>query len=114
MSTYFLYECSLGYALFEILGYEEVSQNAEEFQQSIMDYKKVSKIIKKIAFMPFKTSEQALENTKMVNDTQISDELKSFLQEYFPKLRRIPTINNGLQESFKTYKKNSFYAFYHK
>ena len=87
MSTYFLYECSLGYALFEILGYEEVSQNAEEFQQSIMDYKKVSKIIKKIAFMPFKTSEQALENTKMVNDTQISDELKSFLQEYFPKTK---------------------------
>ena len=85
MSTYFLYECSLGYALFEILGYEEVSQNAEEFQQSIMDYKKVSKIIKKIAFMPFKTSEQALENTKMVNDCEISPELKSFLKEYFPK-----------------------------
>ena len=85
MSTYFLYECSLGYALFEILGYEEVTQNSEEFQQSIMDYKKVSKIIKKIAFMPFKTSEQALENTKMVNDCQISPELKSFLKEYFPK-----------------------------
>ena len=85
MSTYFLYECSLGYALFEILGYEEISQNSEEFQQSIMDYKKVSKIIKKVAFMPFKTSEQALENTKMVNDCQISDELKSFIKENFPK-----------------------------
>ena len=85
MSTYFLYECSLGYALFEILGYEEISQNSEEFQQSIMDYKKVSKIIKKVAFMPFKTSEQALENTKMVNDCLISDELKSFLKENFPK-----------------------------
>ena len=85
MSTYFLYECSLGYALFEILGYEEVSQNSEEFQQSIMDFKKVSKIIKKIAFMPFKTSEQALENTKMVNDCELSPELKSFLKEYFPK-----------------------------
>jgi len=85
MSTYFLYECSLGYALFEILGYEEITQNSEEFQQSIMDYKKVSKIIKKIAFMPFKTSEQALENTKMVNDCEISPELKSFLKEYFPK-----------------------------
>ena len=46
MSTYFLYECSLGYALFEIQGYEEISQNSEEFQQSIMDYKKVSKIIR--------------------------------------------------------------------
>ena len=85
MSTYFLYECSLGYALFEILGYEEISQNSEEFQQSIMDFKKVSKIIKKIAFMPFKTSEQALENTKMVNDCELSPELKSFLKEYFPK-----------------------------
>ena len=85
MSTYFLYESSLGYALFEIVGYEEISQKSEEFQQSIMDYKKVSKIIKKVAFMPFKTSEQALENTKMVNDCQISDELKSFLKENFPK-----------------------------
>ncbi len=35
--------------------------------------------------MPFKTSEQALENTKMVNDCLISDELKSFLKENFPK-----------------------------
>ena len=85
MSTYFLYECSLGYALFEIIGYEEISQSSEEFQQSIMDYKKVSKIIKKVAFMPFKTSEQALENTKMVNDCQISDELSAFLKENFPK-----------------------------
>ena len=90
MSTYFLYECSLGYALFEILGYEEISNNSEEFQQSIMDYKKVSKIIKKIAFMPFKTSEEALENTKMVNDLQISDELKSFLKENFPKSKSDP------------------------
>jgi len=85
MSTYFLFECSLGYALFEIIGYEEISQNSEEFQQSIMDYKKVSKIIKKVAFMPFKTSEQALENTKMVNDCQISDELTAFLKENFSK-----------------------------
>ena len=85
MSTYFLYECSLGYALFEIVGYEEISQKSEEFQQSIMDYKKVSKIIKKVAFMPFKTSEQALENTKMVNDCLISEELKSFIKENFPK-----------------------------
>ena len=45
-----------------------------------MDYKKVSKIIKKMAFMLFKTSEQAIENTKMVNDCLISDELKSFLK----------------------------------
>ena len=85
MSTYFLYECSLGYALFEILGYEEISQSSEEFQQSIMDFKKVSKLIKKIAFMPFTTSEQALENTKKVNDCELSPELESFLNEYFPK-----------------------------
>ena len=35
--------------------------------------------------MPFTTSEQALENTKMVNDCELSPELESFLNEYFPK-----------------------------
>ena len=84
MSTYFLFECSLGYALFEVKGYEEVSKNSQEFQQSIMDYKKVSKIIQKVAFMPFKTSEEALENTKAVNDCIVTKELKSFLKENFP------------------------------
>ena len=100
MSTYFLYECSLGYALFEILGYEEISQNSEEFQQSIMDYKKVSKIIKKVAFMPFKTSEQALENTKMVNDCQISEELESFLKENFPKSKSSPNRLGSVDKNF--------------
>ena len=84
MSTYFLFECSLGYALFEVKGYEEVSKNSQEFQQSIMDYKKVSKIIQKVAFMPFTTSEEALENTKAVNDCVVTKELKSFLKENFP------------------------------
>lgn len=27
MSTYFLYDCSVGYVLFEIKGYEDISQN---------------------------------------------------------------------------------------
>ena len=100
MSTYFLYECSLGYALFEIQGYEEISQNSEEFQQSIMDYKKVSKIIKKVAFMPFKTSEQALENTKMVNDCQISEELESFLKENFPKSKSSQNRLGSVDKNF--------------
>ena len=84
MSIYFLYECSLGYALFEIKEYEEISQNSKEFQQSIMDYKKVSQIIKKVNFLPFKTSEEALENAKDVNDNIISETLKSFLKTNFP------------------------------
>ena len=84
MSIYFLYECSLGYALFEIKEYEEISQNSKEFQSSIMDYKKVSQIIKKVNFIPFKTSEEALENAKDVNDEIVSDTLKSFLKTNFP------------------------------
>ena len=84
MPTYFLYECSLGYALFEIDGYEEISQNVNEFRASMEDYKKVSKIIKKVNFLPFKTSEEALDNTKCVNNNTISSELKAFLKENIP------------------------------
>ena len=84
MPTYFLYECSLGYALFEIDGYEDISQNVNEFRASMEDYKKVSKIIKKVNFLPFKTSEEALDNTKCVNNNTISSELKAFLKENIP------------------------------
>ena len=84
MPTYFLYECSLGYALFEIDGYEEISQNVNEFRASMEDFKKVSKIIKKVNFLPFKTSEEALDNTKCVNNNTISPELKAFLKENIP------------------------------
>lgn len=35
--------------------------------------------------MPFTTSEQALENAKAVNDYIVTDELKEFLLENFPK-----------------------------
>ena len=84
MPTYFLYECSLGYALFEIDGYEEISQNVNEFRASMEDFKKVSKIIKKVNFLPFKTSEEALDNTKAVNNNTISNELKAFLKENIP------------------------------
>lgn len=45
MSLFLLYETSLGYTLFEINGYEEIQQKSDEFQQSVLDYKKVSKII---------------------------------------------------------------------
>ena len=76
MSTYLLYECAIGYGLFEINQYEEISQNLKEFQDSISDYKKVSQLIKKINFYPFTTHEQALENTQSINNCIITNDLK--------------------------------------
>lgn len=88
MSTFFLFECSLGYAIFEIENYEEISENSKEFQESIANYKKISKLIKKVNFFAFTTSEQALENTKAVNDNIITPELKEFLKETIPKKKK--------------------------
>ena len=99
MSTYFLYESSLGYALFEIQEYEEISQNSKEFQQSIQDYKKVSKLLKKVAFVPFTTSEEALENCKAVNDLEITEKLKAFLKENFQSKKKFET-RLGTGDSF--------------
>ena len=104
MSIYFLYECSLGYALFEIKEYEEISQNSKEFQSSIMDYKKVSQIIKKVNFLPFKTSEEALENAKDVNDEVVSDILKSFLKTNFPSKKgaKLGTVNKDFAKQISS------------
>ena len=105
MSTYLLYECAIGYGLFEINQYEEISQNLKEFQDSISDYKKVSQLIKKINFYPFTTHEQALENTQSINNCIITKELKEFLLENFPKKKkssnRLGSIDKNLSNKIK-------------
>ena len=98
MSTYFLFESALGYGLFEIVGYEEISQNViikyltyiqtQEFAASISDFKKASQIIKKVNFLLFKASEEALENAKQVNNNVVTEELKQFLHENYPSKKK--------------------------
>lgn len=49
-----------------------------------MDYKKISKIITLKGFSPFKTSNQALDNTNSIVNRVLTDDLTEFLKTYLP------------------------------
>jgi len=94
--NFFLFESSLGYSLFEIDGYEEIQQNSDEFQNSVLDFKKISKIIKLKAHLAFGSAKQALENIAGVTDRLLTDDLKEFLKTNLPTKKKSKSESNFL------------------
>ena len=80
MSVYLLYETAAGYALFEKLELDEVSSELRQIQDSIQIFEKFSKMIKLKAFYPFITAEMALKNIKSIMNSEITDDLRNFLE----------------------------------
>jgi len=83
-SFYVLYESASGYALFEVLQYEEVAEQNVEFQKSLLDLARFSKIVKLKAFLPFTSAEVALENINDISEGVLSSFLKNFLEVNLP------------------------------
>ena len=71
MTTFLLYESASGYGLFEISNFDEIANSAEELQQSITDVSRFGKIAKLIAFKPFTSAANALEQINAVSESQV-------------------------------------------
>ena len=67
-----------------------VAKQIGDFTKSIEDFSKISKVIKKEAFYPFKTSEQALENLSLTADKKASSDLIEFLKNKLPVSKKDP------------------------
>jgi nucleolar protein 56 len=85
VQTFILFESPSGYALFEAKGVEGIALNSESIQQSIKKFDNFGKIVKLIAFSPFKSARDALENVNCISEGIVSETLKNFLETYFPK-----------------------------
>lgn len=79
MANLFLFESSSGYALFEKVEGEEIAVQSEQFQKSLLDRKKFTKIIRLKSFLPFTSAENALENINDVSEGVLNNYLKNFL-----------------------------------
>lgn len=89
MSGYFvLYESASGYAVFEVVEFEEIGSLKEEVQKSINDLKLFSRLIKLKAFYPFENAEMALANINAISEHMVTDELKNFLEANLPKIKK--------------------------
>ncbi|KAI8823061.1 uncharacterized protein EV422DRAFT_389925 [Fimicolochytrium jonesii] len=99
MSFFLLFESASGYALFERIESEEVGQDLEEVQQSVLDLSRFSKMVKLKSFTPFKSAAHALENIMDVSEGVVNPSLKAFLEMNLPKAGKKQKVQLGVSES---------------
>ena len=75
-----MFESSAGYGLFSVLESDEIAALLAEVQRGITDLNKFQRVVKLIAFHPFDSAENALENINAISEHNISKDLRSFLE----------------------------------
>lgn len=82
---YVLYEHASGYALFRVKEFEEVGAFITQVEQSSLDLSKFNSVVKLIAFTPFSSGLNALDNLNAISEGILHDDLKLFLDTNLPK-----------------------------
>jgi nucleolar protein 56 len=76
VAFYVLFESASGYGLFSVSEQEEIATLLQEVQSGLMDFARLQRIMKLIAFHPFDSAENALENINSVTEHEMTDDLK--------------------------------------
>jgi len=84
-TLYTLSESAAGYALFEVVAFEEIGSLLEGSMDTVTDLKRFGRAIKLKAFLPFETAQQALENANAISEHAMSEALHDFLEMNLPK-----------------------------
>ncbi|XP_019192459.1 PREDICTED: nucleolar protein 56-like [Ipomoea nil] len=87
MALYLLYESASGYGLFLAHGLDEIGQSTDAVRKSISDLNRFGKVVKLVAFNPFESALDALNQCNAVSEGQMTDELRNFLELTLPKVK---------------------------
>ncbi|KAL1814602.1 hypothetical protein ACET3Z_017176 [Daucus carota] len=98
MSLYLLYEFASGYALFNCHGIDEIGQNSEAVRNSVADLTRFGKVVQLVAFNPFESALDALNQINAVSEGQMTEELQNFLSLNFPSVGKKPKFSLGVSE----------------
>ena len=85
--NYLLFETASGYSLFTVKPIDDVALSADAVQQSISDMARFSKIASLLAFKPFSTAVDALEQINSVSESDATEMLLTFLKTNLPKVK---------------------------
>mmetsp|Transcript_32079 Transcript_32079/g.70171 ORF Transcript_32079/g.70171 Transcript_32079/m.70171 type:complete len:499 (+) Transcript_32079:103-1599(+) len=88
MTLYLLFESAAGLALFIKRESEEVAENEEEVQASIVEFKKFAKMVGLHAWLPFKDAEEALAQVNAVAGGEVTTQMSNFLELNLPKKKK--------------------------
>lgn len=84
-----LYEHAVGFSLFRVKEFEEISMLLPQVEASVTDLAKFNSIVKLESFSPFKTAIVALENINAISEGVVPDDLSAFLQSNLPKPKKL-------------------------
>lgn len=107
-SFYVLYECASGYSLFSVLESEDIGNLLEEVQTGLTDLSRFQRVVKMVAFHPFDSAENALENINAITEHEMTGDLKNFLEANLNKGKKAskfplgviePTLATAIQEN---------------
>ncbi|CAL5372957.1 unnamed protein product [Camellia sinensis] len=100
MALYLLYESASGYALFLAHGIDEIGQNTEAVRNSVTDLNRFGKVVKLVAFTPFESALDALNQCNAISEGHMTDELRNFLELTLPKVKdgKKPKFSLGVAE----------------
>ena len=80
-----LLECAAGYALFEVVAFEEIGGLLDGSMDTVTDLKRFGRAVKMKAFYPFESAQVALENANAISEHAMTDTLHNFLEMNLPK-----------------------------
>lgn len=84
MQLFILYETASGYCLFEKDEYDETGGSLSKVQKAISSLERFTKMVTLVAYQPFTTAEEALENIQTIAGAKVPNTLKNFLTTHLP------------------------------
>jgi len=99
MVLYTLFEHAAGYAVFKIESSEEIGALLPEIQEAVTDLERFGRIVKLVAFQPFKNAANALENINSISEGIVHDDLKVFLESNVPVGKKKTKVQLGISDA---------------
>eukprot|EP00030_Apusomonadida_sp_AF-17_P000390 a174404_1229.p1 GENE.a174404_1229~~a174404_1229.p1 ORF type:complete len:569 (-),score=324.57 a174404_1229:25-1701(-) len=104
---YLLYESAAGYGLFERLTVDEIGEQDDEWQRTVVDLAKFGRVVRMVGFVPFTSAESSLENAHDISDSVVNALLKDFLETMTAKAKAgsfelgvaDPTLGGAIQDA---------------
>jgi len=93
-----LFEHATGYSLFKVAEYEDSKAYTNQIQKSVFDLNAFKSIADIIAFQPFTTGRDALENMNSVSEGILHPHLQQFLENNLPKTKKKRPLVLGVGE----------------
>ena len=87
-ALFVLHESAAGYALFEVVAFEEIGALLEGSMDTVTDLDRFSRAVKLKAFQPFESAEDALLSINAVSEHSCTDGLHAFLEMNLPKIKK--------------------------